>query len=122
MWILSFYGRDTDQSLCARSAHQSPHFRGALCIFPIGKTFFKRGKDCFTENGSGLDAGDLLDVVDDERFNPDVLGSCWSLSVLDLKCQFSKFVKLSGIVFIQRDTCRISLCHENFPQVMGTFQ
>lgn len=27
-----FYGRDMDQSL--------PHSRGALCIFPIGKTFF----------------------------------------------------------------------------------
>lgn len=34
VWM--FYRRDTDQSLCARSAHKLPHSRGALFIFPIG--------------------------------------------------------------------------------------
>lgn len=67
--------------------------------FRLETVFLKRGKDCFTESGSGLDGGDVLDVVDDERFNSDVLGSCWSLSVLDLKCQFSLFVNESCMFY-----------------------
>lgn len=47
--------------------------------FQLENHFFKRGKDCSTESGSGLDAGDVLDVVDDERINSNVLGWCWSL-------------------------------------------
>lgn len=48
-----FYGRDMDQSLCASSAHKLPHSRGALCIFPIGKTFFlkKEEKNVTIESG-----------------------------------------------------------------------
>lgn len=101
-----FYGRDMDQSLCAHSAHKLPHSRGALCIFPIGKTLFffkKRGKECYSwewvRSGCWLMAdhrvrGDVLSTVvcmqvcfsDDELFTPKLTASvdlckCWISSV-----------------------------------------
>lgn len=57
-----FYGRDMDQSLCARSAHASPHSRGALWLFLIGKKLFFKGKNVTEESGSGLDNGKVLNV------------------------------------------------------------
>lgn len=85
-------------ALCTLIASlQEEHFAS----FRLENHFFKRVKDCFTESGSGLDAGDVLDVVDVEHFDPDVLGLCWSLSVLDLKFQFDVFVKLVSIVCVE---------------------
>lgn len=101
-------------ALCTLIASlQEEHFAS----FRLENHFFKRVKDCLAESGSGLDAGDVLDVVDVEHFDPDVLGLCWSLSVLDLKFQFNVFVKLVSIVCVESVSWKAELSPG-----MGTFQ